>query len=47
VTVAVKVRLDPAAMEVAEAVNEVVVDPSATFTVTTPEVDAVLLASPA
>jgi hypothetical protein len=46
VTVAVKVTLDPAAMEVADAVNEVVVDPTTTLTVTALEVDAVFLVSP-
>ena len=47
VTVAVKVTLDPTAMEVAEAVRAVVVDPSVTFTVMALEVDPVFLVSPA
>ena len=47
VTVAVKVTLDPAAMEVAEAVKAVVVDPAVTVTVTEPETDATFLLSPA
>jgi hypothetical protein len=47
VTVAVKVTLDPAAREDAEAVNAVVEDPSVTVTVTAVEADAVFLASPA
>jgi len=46
VTVAVKVTLDPTAMEVAEAVSAVVVDPSVTFTVMALEVDPVFLVSP-
>ena len=46
VTVAVKVTLEPAAMDVAEAANLVVVDPSVTSTVTALEVEPVLLASP-
>lgn len=46
VTVAVKVTLDPTAMEVSEAVRAVVVDPSVTVTVTALEVDPVLPASP-
>jgi hypothetical protein len=46
VTVAVKVTLFPTAMEVAEAANAVVVDPSATFTVRALEVDAMFLVSP-
>jgi len=45
--VAVKVTLDPAAMEVAEAVKAVVVDPAVTVTVTEPETDATFLLSPA
>ena len=47
VTVAVKVMLDPTAIEAAEAVIAVVVEPRVTLTVTAGEVDAVFLASPA
>ena len=46
VTVAVKVTLFPTAMEVAEAVNAVVVDPSVTFTVRALEADPMFLVSP-
>lgn len=46
VTVAVKVTLDPTAMEFAEAVRAVVVEPSVTVTVTTLEVDPGLWVSP-
>jgi hypothetical protein len=46
VTVAVKVTLDPTAMEVGEAVKAVVVYPSVTVTVTALEVDPAFLASP-
>jgi len=47
VTVAVKVTLDPTAMEDAEAVKAVVVDPAVTLTVRVLDVDAVFLGSPA
>jgi hypothetical protein len=46
VTVAVKVTLEPTAMEVAEAVNAVVVVASETVTVTALETDAVFPALP-
>jgi hypothetical protein len=46
VTVAVKVTLDPTAIEVADAVNAVVVDPSVTVTVTALDMDPVFAASP-
>ena len=46
VTVAVKVTLAPTAMEFAEAVNAVVVEPRATLTVRALEVDAGFWASP-
>jgi hypothetical protein len=47
VTVAVKVTLEPIAIEVAEAVSAVVVDPSVTLTVTALEVEPVSSALPA
>ena len=47
VTVAVKVMLDPTAIEVGEAVNAVVVDPSVTLTVRAVDADPVFLESPA
>ena len=47
VTVAVKVMLDPTAIEVAEAVNAVVVDPGVTLTVMALDADPVFLESPA
>lgn len=46
VTVAVKVTLDPTAMEFAEAVRAVVVEPSVTLTIKVVEVDPGLWASP-
>ncbi len=46
VTVAVKVTLDPTAIEVAEAVNAVDVAPDVTVTVRALEADPVFLASP-